>query len=72
MPIPVPGSVVSNTAVAPESATRVTPAGVPDWVVVLKPLSVTAPVPSATLVPVGNTNMCWVRMAPSVRVKWGA
>ena len=70
--MPVPGSVVSKVAVASGPATRVTPSGTgPEATVVLKPSSVTAPVPSASLVPVGNTSMYWVRMAPSVRAKFG-
>jgi hypothetical protein len=67
MPTPVPAAALSNTALAPGPATRVTPAGTPEP---RKPVRTAAVVPSDTLLPSGNSSMRWVSVAPSVRVKW--
>ena len=70
MPTSAPTPALSKLAVAPGPANRLTPVGRPDAVVVRKPVSVVAVVPSKTRPPSGNNNMRWVRVAPSVRTKW--
>ena len=69
MPDPTPP--LAKAAVAPGPATNVTPVGVPEAAVVLKPVSVVLVVPSKTLSPLGNKSIRWVSAAPSVRTKLG-
>jgi hypothetical protein len=64
--MPVPTAELSNAAVAPGPAIRVTPVGSP-----LNPERVAAVVPSKGLLAAGNTNMNCASVAPPVRVKWG-
>ncbi len=63
-----PTAALSKTAVAPGPATKVTPVGAPETPVLLNPERIAAVVPSKTLSPLGNTSMCWVSVAPPVRV----
>jgi hypothetical protein len=58
--------VLSNVAVASVPATRETPVGTPEALLVLKPPSTTALLPSATFCAVGNSSIRWVIAAPSV------
>jgi hypothetical protein len=63
MPTLAPGLALSKLAV-PEPA-RLTPEGAP-----IRLTRVTAVEPSAALVAVGKTSMCWLMAAPLARVKW--
>jgi ABC-type Fe3+-hydroxamate transport system substrate-binding protein len=71
MPMFGPTAAVSKTAVAPAPATKVTPVGRPEVVVLLNPERVAAVVPSKTLVALGKTNMNCVSVAPEVKVNLG-